>query len=74
MYSDNRREERLGRREFLRAGTALGLGGSSIDNGRQIRELLASDGRVLACFSGHKHRNRRTVYGKTHYITMAATH
>ena len=52
----------------------VGKEGSYIDNGWQIRELFAADGRVTACFFGHKHRNRWTVYGNTHYITMAATH
>ncbi len=52
----------------------VGKEGSYIDNGWQIRRLFAADGRVAACFSGHKHRNRWTIYGKTHYITMAATH
>ena len=45
-----------------------------VDNGWEIRKLLASDGRVAACLAGHKHRNRWTVYGGVHYITMAATH
>ena len=40
----------------------------------EIRKQLADDGRVIACFFGHKHRNRWTVYDRTHYITMAATH
>jgi hypothetical protein len=47
---------------------------SYIDNGWEIRRQFADDGRVLACFFGHKHRNRWTVYDETHYITMAATH
>ena len=47
---------------------------SYVDNGWQIRRLLAEDGGVVACFFGHKHRNRWTVYDKTHYITLAATH
>jgi len=53
---------------------AVGKPGSYIDNGWEIRKLFAEDGRVLACFFGHKHRNRWTVYDGTHYITMAATH
>ena len=36
--------------------------------------MRAADGRVLACFFGHKHRNRWTIYGGVHYITLAATH
>jgi hypothetical protein len=47
---------------------------SYIDNGWEVRKQFADDGRVLACFFGHKHRNRWTVYDDTHYITMAATH
>jgi hypothetical protein len=53
---------------------SVGKESSYVDNGWQVRELFAADGRVLACFFGHKHRNRWTVYDKTHYITMAATH
>lgn len=52
----------------------VGKEGSYIDNGWQLREMFAADGKVLVCFSGHKHRNRWTVYDNTHYITMAATH
>ena len=52
----------------------VGKQGSYIDNGWEIRKLFAEDGHVLACFFGHKHRNRWTVYDQTHYITMAATH
>ena len=47
---------------------------SYVDNGWQVRDLLAADGKVLACFFGHKHRNRWAVYGGVHYITLAATH
>ena len=47
---------------------------SYVDNGWEIRKLFAEDGRVLACFFGHKHRSRWTVYDDTHYFTMAATH
>ena len=53
---------------------AVGKQGSYIDNGWQLRKMFADDGRVLACFFGHKHRNRWTMYNGTHYITMAATH
>jgi len=53
---------------------AVGKETSYVDNGWSIRQLFTNDGRVLACFAGHKHRNRWTVYGGTHYITMAATH
>ncbi len=53
---------------------AIGKQHSYIDNGWQVRRQFAEDGRVLACFFGHKHRNRWTVYDQTHYITMAATH
>ena len=53
---------------------ASGKQTSYVDNGWQIRKLFAEDGRVLACFFGHKHRNRWTVYDDTNYITMAATH
>ena len=52
----------------------VGKQGSYIDNGWQVRQLLAADGRVIACFFGHKHRSRWTVYDRTHYLTMAATH
>lgn len=47
---------------------------SYVDNGRQVREMLSADGSVVACFAGHKHRNRWTVHGGIHYITLAATH
>ena len=47
---------------------------SYVDNGWELRELFQADGRVLACFSGHKHESRWTVYGGTHYLTLAATH
>jgi hypothetical protein len=53
---------------------AVGKQTSYIDNGWEIRKLFAEDGQVLACFFGHKHRNRWTVYDGTNYITMAATH
>jgi len=53
---------------------AVGKETSYVDNGWQIRQLFAADGKVMACFFGHKHRSRWTVYGGTHYITMAATH
>ena len=53
---------------------AVGKQHSYIDNGWEVRKLFAEDGRVLACFFGHKHRNRWTVYDGTNYITMAATH
>ncbi len=53
---------------------AVGKQHSYIDNGWEVRKLFAEDGRVLACFFGHKHRNRWTVYDGAHYITMAATH
>ena len=36
----------------------VGKEGSYVDNGWQIREMFAEDGRVLACFFGHKHRSR----------------
>ena len=52
----------------------VGKEGSYVDNGWQIREMLARDGRVAACFSGHKHRNRWVVYGGVSYITLAALH
>ena len=47
---------------------------SYVDNGWQVSNLLAADGKVLVCFFGHKHRNRWTVYGGVNYITLAATH
>jgi alkaline phosphatase len=53
---------------------AVGKETSYVDNGWKIRQLFAEDGKVMACFFGHKHRSRWTVYGGTHYITMAATH
>ena len=53
---------------------AVGKETSYVDNGWQIRQLFAEDGKVMACFFGHKHRSRWTVYGGTHYLTMAATH
>ena len=52
----------------------VGKEGSYVDNGWQLREMFRSHGSVLACFSGHKHRNRWTTYGGVHYITLAATH
>ena len=53
---------------------AEGKEASYVDNGWELRELFARDGEVLACFAGHKHRNRWTVHGGVHYITLAATH
>lgn len=52
----------------------VGKEGSYVDNGWELRQLFAKDGNVLACFFGHKHRNRWTVYDGVHYITLAATH
>jgi len=43
-------------------------------NGWQARELFKADGKVLACFAGHKHQNRWTVHGGTNFITLKATH
>ena len=45
---------------------------SYVDNGWQVRDLLAADGNVLACFHGHKHHSRWVVYGGVNYITLAA--
>ena len=53
---------------------AVGKETSYIDNGWEIREMLAADGKVVACFAAHKHRNRWTVHGGVNYITLAATH
>jgi hypothetical protein len=47
---------------------------SYIDNGWQARELFKRDGRVIACFAGHQHVSRWTVYGNTNYFTLAANH
>ncbi len=47
---------------------------SYVGNGWQVREMLAADGKVIACFFGHKHRNRWAVYGGVNYITLAAQH
>ena len=47
---------------------------SYVDNGWQVRDMLTADGKVLACFFGHRHRNRWTIHGDVHYITLAATH
>lgn len=52
----------------------VGKEGSYVDNGWQLREMFSAHGAVLVCFSGHKHRNRWTVHGGVHYITLAATH
>jgi hypothetical protein len=52
----------------------VGKEGSYVDNGWQLRELFTAHGSVLVCFAGHKHRNRWTVHGGVHYITLAATH
>ena len=52
----------------------VGKEGSYIDNGWEMRRMLQRDGRVLACFAGHKHRNRWTVRDGVHYITLAALH
>jgi len=52
----------------------VGKEGSYIGNGWQLREMFQADGKVLVCFAGHKHRNRWTVHGGVHYITLAATH
>jgi len=52
----------------------VGKEGSYVDNGWQLREMFTAHGSVLVCFAGHKHRNRWTVHGGVHYITLAATH
>ena len=39
-----------------------------------MRRLFTADGRVVACFFGHKHSSRWAVYGGVHYFTLAATH
>jgi len=52
----------------------VGKPGSFVGNGWQLREMLRADGRVLACFFGHRHQSRWTVHGGVHYITLAATH
>lgn len=44
--------------------------GSYVGNGWLLRDLMAMDGSVLACFHGHYHMNRWTVYGGTHFITL----
>jgi len=44
--------------------------GSYIGNGWQVRELFEQDGKVAVVFHGHYHKNRWTVYGGTHYITL----
>jgi len=53
---------------------AVGKPASYVDNGWELRKLFAEDGKVLACFFGHRHRNRWTVYDGVHYITLAALH
>lgn len=53
---------------------AVGKEESYVDNGWQARELFNQDGNVLACFAGHKHDDRWTVYGNTNYVTLAANH
>ena len=53
---------------------AVSKEGSYVDNGWQIRQLLAADQKVLACFHGHKHRSRWAMYGGVHYVTLAGTH
>lgn len=52
----------------------VGKEGSYVDNGWQLREMFTAHGSALVCFAGHKHRNRWTVHGGVHYITLAATH
>ncbi len=52
----------------------VGKEGTYVGNGWQVREILAADGNVVACFFGHKHRSRWTVYGGVNYITLAALH
>lgn len=44
--------------------------GSYVGNGWQVRQLFEEDGNVAACFHGHYHMNRWTVYGGIHYITL----
>ena len=39
-------------------------------NNWEVRKLFAEDGRVLACFFGHKHRNRWTVHDGCHALEM----
>jgi alkaline phosphatase len=52
----------------------IGKDASYMDNGWEIRRMFAEDGKVLACFFGHKHTGRWTVYDGTHYITLVALH
>lgn len=52
----------------------VGKEASYVDNGWQVRQLLAEDGKVVACFFGHKHESRWTVYDGVHYITLQALH
>jgi len=52
----------------------VGKEGSYVDNGWQLRKIFRDHASVVACFFGHKHRSRWTVYGGVHYITLAATH
>lgn len=44
--------------------------GSYVGNGWVLRDLMAKDGGVIACFHGHYHMNRWTVYQGTHFITL----
>ncbi|MBU0477153.1 metallophosphoesterase [bacterium] len=43
-----------------------------IHNGWELREMFTADGKVLACFFGHKHCNKQLVLGGVNYITFAA--
>jgi len=52
----------------------VGKDRSYVDNGWELREMFEADGNVVACFHGHKHRNRWTIYGGVNYITLAALH
>lgn len=41
---------------------------SFIDNGWELRKMFEEDGRVLACFCGHKHVLRKLLFGNTVYF------
>lgn len=42
---------------------------SYFERGPEIRKILEDSGKVIACFSGHHHRNKQSTINGIHYIT-----
>lgn len=60
--------------ECAATGQPPSLKSQFLGNGQVVRDLLGTDGNVLACFSGHVHKNHHHIEDGVHYITLAALH